>query len=94
MKLRRFILTLYLLFIVGLAVVAGLYFHDSRAEYDRLRAIEAKHRQLVAEAQARLKAQEKVLERLRDDPAYVEQVIRRKLGYAKPDDYIFRFDNN
>ena len=36
--------------------------------------------------------QEKILQRLRTDPAYVERVIRRKLGYAKPDEYIFRFD--
>jgi cell division protein FtsB len=37
--------------------------------------------------------QEIVLQRLRTDPAYVEKVIRRKLGYAKPDEFIFRFEN-
>jgi len=30
--------------------------------------------------------------RLRTDPAYVERVIRRQLGYAKPDEFIFRFE--
>jgi cell division protein FtsB len=33
------------------------------------------------------------LERLRTDPAYVEKVIRRKLGYARPEEYVFRFEN-
>jgi len=32
-----------------------------------------------------------VLERLRTDPEYVDKVIRRKLGYAKPDEFIFHF---
>ena len=32
------------------------------------------------------------LKRLRTDHAYVEKVIRRKLGYAKPEEYIFRFE--
>jgi cell division protein FtsB len=41
---------------------------------------------------ARLAEQELVLERLRTDPAYVEMVIRRRLGYAKPDEFVFRFD--
>jgi cell division protein FtsB len=33
-----------------------------------------------------------MLERLRSDPAYVEMVIRRRMGYAKPDEFIFRFE--
>jgi len=43
------------------------------------------------ELEARLREQEIVLERLRSDPAYVEKVIRRRLGYAKPDEFVFRF---
>jgi cell division protein FtsB len=41
--------------------------------------------------QLKLNEQEKILQRLRTDPDYVEMVIRRRLGYAKPDEYIFRF---
>jgi cell division protein FtsB len=29
---------------------------------------------------------------MRNDPAFVETVIRRRLGYAKPDEFIFRFE--
>ena len=53
----------------------------------------AKQNEAVAEAELRLKYQEQVLERLRTDPAYVEKVIRRKLGYARPEEYVFRFEN-
>ena len=93
MNLRRFILSLYLLFILGLGVAAGVYFLEARAEYDRLRAIEAKNQTLLAEAEARLKRQEKILERMRTDPDFVAQVIRDKLGYVKPNENLYRFEN-
>jgi cell division protein FtsB len=44
------------------------------------------------EVETKLAEQELVLERLRSDPAYVERVIRRRLGYAKPDEFVFRFE--
>ncbi len=66
---------------------------DAHAEYDRLRQVEDLNRSKLAEAQERLKSQERVLDRLRTDPAYVDRVIRKKLGYAKPDEFIFRFED-
>jgi len=44
----------------------------------------------LIEARDRLEQQETILRRLKTDPAYVERVIRSKLGYAKPDEQIFR----
>ena len=38
------------------------------------------------------KRQEEILRRLRADPAYVEQQIRRNLGFARPDETLFRFE--
>ena len=93
MNLRKVILSLYML-LFGVLGIAGSYlFVDARHEYERLERIESTNRQKLAEAQGRLKDQEKVLERLRNDPAYVDKVIRKKLGYAKPDEYIFRFED-
>jgi cell division protein FtsB len=66
---------------------------DARAEYNRLEQVEATNRGRLAEVQERLKSQERVLDRLRNDPAYVDRVIRKKLGYAKPDEFIFRFED-
>lgn len=93
MNLRRFITALYLVLIGGIGVAAGVFFVEARQEYVRLTSIQAESRRRVAEAELRLKYQEKVLERLNSDPAYVEKVIRRKLGYARPDEFVFRFEN-
>jgi cell division protein FtsB len=89
---RRVILSLYLLLFVTIGAVSAVYFWDARQEYNRLKQQEAASRQRLAELEARLREQEKILERLRNDPVYVEKVIRRRLRYAKPEEYIFRFD--
>jgi cell division protein DivIC len=89
---RRLLVTLYALLFVGLGVGAGALFIDARAEYNQLKQAEAARKQQLAEAQTRLAEQEKILERLRTDPKFVEDTIRRRLGYAKPGESILRFE--
>ncbi|HEY1792932.1 MAG TPA: septum formation initiator family protein [Opitutaceae bacterium] len=93
MNQRRLILGLYLLLAAGLGLAGGYLFLDARHEYARLVQVENLNRQHLAEEQVRLEAQQKTLDRLRNDPDYVEQVIRRKLGYAKPDETVYRFED-
>jgi cell division protein DivIC len=87
------ILSLYVLLFAGLGVAGGYLFLDARHEYSRMVEVETRNRQKLTEAQEKLKDQERVLDRLRNDPAYVDQVIRKKLGFAKPDEDIFRFED-
>lgn len=90
MNFRRLIIAVYLALFLGVAVTSGVFFWRSHQEYENLRTQERQVRQRLAEAEQRLKDQERILERLRTDPIYVERVIRQRLGYAKPDEYIFR----
>ncbi|HEX2851921.1 MAG TPA: septum formation initiator family protein [Opitutaceae bacterium] len=91
MNLNRFITTLYLVLFVGFGLTASFLFLEARGEYNRLKQAEALNHRRLSEARTRLDEQEKILERLRTDPAYVERVIRNRLGYVKPDEIIFRF---
>jgi len=91
--MRRFVITLYLVLFIGVSVVAGYFLWQAHEEYTRLKEMEAKSRVRLAEAEQRLKEQERILERLRTDPEYVEVVIRRRLGYVKPDEVVFRFED-
>jgi cell division protein FtsB len=92
-NLRHVIVGLYVLLFAGLGIGGGYLFLDARHEYNRLMQVEATNRQRLSDAQERLKTQERVLDRLRNDPAYVDSVIRKKLGYAKPDEFIYRFED-
>jgi cell division protein DivIC len=89
---RHLFLALFLVLFAGLAAAVVLFFVDTRQEYVRLRTVNLENQRHLQEAEAELEQQETVLKRLRTDPAYVERVIRAKLGYAKPDEWIFRFN--
>lgn len=90
---RSLITTLYVVILSALGLGAGAVLLDTRAEYRRLKQAEAITRHRLAEAQARLREQEIVLARLRTDRDYVEKVIRQRLGYARPGEVIFRFED-
>jgi len=90
-NLRRVILSAYIVLFLGICLISGVFFWQTWAEYTRLKAVQAQNERRLVELEARLREQEIVLERLRSDPAYVEKVIRRRLGYAKPDEFVFRF---
>jgi cell division protein FtsB len=92
-NLRRLIISVYLLLFLAVGTASAVYFWEAREEYNRLRQLETASRQRLAELEAKLREQEKILERLRTDPVYVEKVIRRRLGYAKPEEFIFRFED-
>ena len=92
MNPRQLIFSLYLVLFVGLGAGAGALFLDARDEYNHLKLTETASKRRLVEAQARLAEQEKILERLQTDPEFVEKVIRQRLGYTKPGDYIFRFE--
>ncbi|HMD60904.1 MAG TPA: septum formation initiator family protein [Opitutaceae bacterium] len=93
MNARRVILSLYVLLFAGLSIAGGILFKNAHDEYSRLEEVESANRRRLAEEQGHLRDQERVLDRLRTDPAYVEKVIRIRLGYAKPDEFIFRFED-
>ncbi|MEY4487671.1 MAG: hypothetical protein RIQ79_179 [Verrucomicrobiota bacterium] len=91
--LHRLILLVSALACLGVIGLLGTVLMQTRAEYAQVQQVESDARQRLAEMQARLAEQEVVLDRLRNDPAYVERVIRSRLGYAKPEEFIFRFSD-
>lgn len=90
--LHRLFLVICAVAAAGVIAALAVVLSQTRAEYARLRELEAQTRHRLAEVETRLAEQEIVLDRLRGDPAYVEMVIRRRLGYAKPEEFVFRFE--
>lgn len=91
MNTRQIIAGIYVILFVGFGVVAAVMFFDSRAEYNQLKLAEAASRQRLATEEARLAAQQVILERLRNDPEYVAKVLNARWGYATPGQVIYRF---
>lgn len=91
--LQRFFVFGYVLVLIGVAVFLSLYFTQTWREYQGLRQKEELTRTRLQEAETRLAEQETTLRRLRSDPAYVELVIRRRLGFVRPEEFVIRFDD-
>ena len=92
MDSRRLVIVLYFVLLAGFGVWTGGLFLEALAEYNQLKVIQAASRAKLAVKEAELREQQRILERLRTDPEFVEKVIRKRLGYANPGDLIFRFD--
>lgn len=93
MKFSKLILGIYVALFVVVTVCAGNFFVQMYRDYTAMKAQESANQRRLAEATARLDSQEKYLDRLHHDPALIEQIIREKLHYAKPQEFIFRFDD-
>jgi len=84
-----------MLLLAGVVVFAGYclwQLWELRQEYTQLLQDEARTSDTLAIQRQILRDNQRQLDRLRNDPAYVDMVIRRRLGYAKPGELIFRFE--
>ena len=91
MTLGRFLATLYAVAFLALSAFAGIAFVQTYQQLANLQTQESESRQRLQVAEQELRDQERMLAQLRSDPQYVESMIRRKLGYAKQGETVFRF---
>lgn len=90
---NKLILGIYAALFVAVTLWAGTFFLQMHRDYVTLKTQETANQRRLTEAEARLRAQEKYLDQLRHDPALVERIIRQKLGYAKAQEFVFRFED-
>ena len=85
-------------FVVATAVmlVLAAYFMWQYSELRRENKELVRNREQLSlrysETNEKLMESQRILERLRTDPEFVEMIIRRRLGYAKPDELIYNFE--
>ena len=91
MSLGRFLATLYTVVFLALSAFAGISFMQTYQELNNMQTQETETRQKLQVAEQELREQQRMLAQLRSDPQYVESMIRRKLGYAKQGETVFRF---
>ncbi len=92
MNYGKLIQGFFALLFTAITLWAVVHFVEMHRTLKARQAELAANQRQLAEAQARLQKQERYLERLRRDPVLVEQLIRQKLGYAKGEEFVFRFD--
>jgi cell division protein FtsB len=92
MTFRRSVAAFYALLFVALTLFAGLFFVRTHEEMRALKDREEENRRQLAELKRTFVDHKVTLDRLNNDPAYIERVIRERLGYARTDETVIRFD--
>jgi len=82
---------LYAVVFLALSAFAGISFMQTYQELTNMQTQAAETRQKLQMAEQEMREQDRMLVQLRSDPQYVESMIRRKLGYAKQGETVFRF---
>jgi cell division protein DivIC len=89
----------YKLLVGGLAVLLALtgvlsaaLILQARRELLHYNQKEQGLRDQLKDLQLQLQQRQESLERLENDPAFLEREVRQRLGYSKPDELIYRFD--
>lgn len=88
----RLIVTVYFVLLTGFGIWAGGQFLEARTEYLHHQQVKAANEAKLTAAKVQLAEKDRILQRLKNDPAFVEKVLRDRLKYARPHEVIFRFD--
>ncbi|MFP4351685.1 MAG: FtsB family cell division protein [Puniceicoccaceae bacterium] len=75
--------------LVGFAVIG----HRNFKEYGQFREKEIQLRERIEAEKAEYDRQRKYHRRLMNEPEFLEAVVRDRLGYARENEVIFRFDD-
>jgi cell division protein DivIC len=90
--LAKGVLGLLVLLLLAVAISFGTVLLQTYREYRHLQRREARLQVELENLRVEQKRQEEYLRRILEDPAFVERVVREKLGYVRPDETIFLFD--
>jgi cell division protein FtsB len=86
-----------LLMLLGMLVVLVLFFGSlilrTHREYNNFKAREDRIEQKLIQARKEFDQKEAYLTRLLEDPEFLERIARERLGYARPDELLFRFSD-
>ncbi|MDQ8193319.1 septum formation initiator family protein [Coraliomargarita sp. SDUM461004] len=86
-----------LLMLMGMLCVLVVFFGGlmlkTHREYQNFKARENRIEAKLIQARKEFDQKEAYMARLLDDPEFLERVVRERLGYARPDELLFRFSD-
>ncbi len=92
MKTTRLMNLLFLIAFLVAGVLGGSYAWKRYQTLEATRGAEAEALAQLAELQERTDSKRKSIRLMKQDPEYVERMIRQKLNYAKPEEIVFKFE--
>ena len=90
---ERVILLMMMGVLLALIVFFSSLLVQTYREYKNFRAREFRIEAKLTQARKEFDQKEMYLARLLEDPEFLERVVRERLGYARPDELLFRFSD-
>jgi len=90
-KFRNFILSLLGFILAGVVILFSVLLHQTYQEYQAFTAREAQLYSRLQQLQEENRSKQIYMEKLLNDPEFLERVVRERLGYSRPDDLLYRF---
>ena len=88
---ERVILLIMVGVLLALVAFCSSLMVQTYREYQNFRVREHRIETKLAQARKEFEHKEAYLVRLLEDPEFLERVVRERLGYARPDELLFRF---
>ena len=91
---RKAVLAMLILMGLTLSVFFGSLILQTYREYQNFKQREQAAEAKLQQTQEKFLQKEAYIARLLDDPEFLERVARERLGYSKPDEVLFRFEES
>lgn len=88
---ERVVLLMMMGVLLALIVFFSSLMVQTYREYKNFRVRELRIEAKLTQARKEFEQKEMYLARLLEDPEFMERVVRERLGYARPDELLFRF---
>ena len=93
--MKQFVLTTLLTCLLVMCslvlVIMAIELYKTRNQLAYLKTRDMEYSVRIREIEQDLSAKDEYLNKLLSDPDFLEQVVRERLGYTRPEEYIYRF---
>lgn len=89
---HKFLCGLFLIIFLGVCTLFGSLWIQAYREHVVFKQQEAKLHNRLEEALKEKKIREEYLERMEHDEEFFEWVVKQRLGYARGDELVFKFE--
>jgi len=72
-------------------VIMAIELYKTRNQLAYLKTRDVEYSLRIRDIEQDLSAKDEYLDKLLTDPRFLEQVVRERLGYTRPEEYIYRF---
>ena len=95
--MKQFVLTTLLTCLLVMCslvlVIMAIELYQTRNQLAYLKTRDLEYAAKIQKIEQDLTAKEEYLDKLLTDPVFLERVVRERLGYTRPEEWIYRFPN-